>query len=97
MIVRVQGSGQYRLAESEVAALQDLDRRLVDAVHARDKLQVHQILDEMIALVQSKGQPVGVDELVASDTVLPHDTITVEEVHSLLQHESLIGAANPAG
>jgi hypothetical protein len=93
MIVRVQGSGQYRLADSDVDTLKAFDHKLVDAVHARDQVQVHQLLDEMIALVQGKGQPLDIDELVESETVLPHDTITVEEVQSLLQHESLVGTA----
>jgi hypothetical protein len=97
MIVRVQGSGQYRLSDSVMAALRDLDQKLVHAVNARDQIQVHQVLSDMIALVQSKGSPVGVDELVPSDTVLPHDAISVEEVQALLQHESLVGIGNPAG
>jgi PspA-Associated protein len=96
MIVRVQGSGQYRLAEGEVAALDDLDRRLVEAVRAQDGSRAHRILDDMISLVLSKGTPVGVDELVSSDTVLPHDTITLQEVETLLKHESLAGAAKSA-
>ncbi|MDB5056768.1 MAG: hypothetical protein JWO59_240 [Chloroflexi bacterium] len=97
MIVRVQGSGQYKLAQNDVDGLQALDRKLVEAVHAKDEIQVHQILDEMIALVQSKGIPLGAGELVSSDTVLPHDAISIEEVQSLLQHESLVGATQSAG
>jgi hypothetical protein len=96
MIVRVQGSGQYRLADSEVEALKGFDHQLVDAVHARDQILVHQLLDEMIALVQGKGQPLEIHELLESETVLPHDTITLEEVESLLLHESLVGTANAA-
>jgi hypothetical protein len=97
MIVRVQGSGQYRLAERDIAELQSIDHKLVDAVHAQDEVQVHALLDEMIDLVKTKGTPVGIDELVSSDTVLPHDTITVEEVQALLEHESLVGTAKTAG
>ena len=93
MIVRVQGSGQYRLAEPEVQALHTLDHQLVQAVHAKDEVQAHQLLSQMIALVQTKGSLVAEDELVASDTVLPPDTISVEEVEALLQHESLVGSA----
>ena len=92
MIVRVQGSGQYRLGEADVQALHELDHRLVVAVHAADEVQAHQVLGDMIALVQDKGSVVGDDELVASDTVLPHDSISVAEVGALLQHESLVGS-----
>jgi hypothetical protein len=93
MIVRVQGSGQYRLGEADVQALHELDHRLVGAVRAGDEVLAHQVLGEMIALVQGKGSVVGDDELVASDTVLPHDSISVAEVGALLQHESLVGSA----
>ncbi|MGH2390744.1 MAG: PspA-associated protein PspAA [Chloroflexota bacterium] len=89
----MQGSGQYRLADADVQTLHELDQRLVGAVHAGDEVLAHQVLGEMIALVQGKGSVVGDDELVASDTVLPHDSISVAEVGALLQHESLVGSA----
>lgn len=93
MIVRVQGSGQYRLDGPEEQALHGLDHQLVEAVHARDEQRVHQTLDAMIDLVQSKGVCLDDEELVASDAILPPDTLTLEEVQSLLQHESLVGQA----
>jgi len=94
MIVRVQGIGQYRLGDADVQALHALDHKLVEAVHAGDEVQAHQVLGDMIALVQDKGSVVGDDELVASDTVLPHDSISVAEVGALLRHESLVGSAS---
>jgi hypothetical protein len=97
MIVRVQGSGQYRLADSDVQALHGLDQKLVEAVHAHDDVMVHQLLSEMIALVQANGSPLGAEELLSSDTVLPPSTLSIEEVQALLQHESLVGTAHPAG
>ena len=96
MIVRVQGSGQYRLDEPEVQALHGLDHQLVTAVREHDEVRTHQILSQMIDLVQSRGDCVPDDELVSSGTVLPPDTLSLEEVQELLQHESLIGTAPPA-
>ena len=96
MIVRVQGSGQFRLGDRDVAALDHLDQDLLVAVQAKDEVRTHQLLDEMIALVRGGGEPIRADELLASDAVLPYDTITVEEVRTLLQHKSLAGAAQPA-
>lgn len=93
MIVRVQGSGQYRLTDTDVQALHALDHRLVEAVKARDEVRTHQVLAEMIALAQDKGSPVGDEELASSDTVLPFDSISVDEVGALLKHESLVGSA----
>jgi hypothetical protein len=90
MIVRVQGSGQYRLAQAEVDRLHQLDHQLVDAVHAHDEQRTHALLKQMIELVQTKGSAVGDDDLVTSDTILPHDTVTVEEVQALLHEEGLV-------
>ncbi len=96
MIVRVLGSGQYILSDSTEQSLHDLDRSLYSAVEARDDVGTHRLLDEMIALVRHKGTPVGLAELVASDAVLPHDTITIEEVQALLEGEDLVGSGHPA-
>lgn len=93
MIVRVQGSGQYRLTDTDVQVLHALDHQLVEAVKARDEVRTHQVLAEMIALAQDKGSPVGDAELASSDTVLPFDSISVDEVGALLKHESLVGSA----
>ena len=96
MIVRVQGSGQYKLSDSTEQSLHSLDRSLHAAVASKDEVQTHRLLDEMIALVQREGTPVGLDELVPSDAVLPHDTITIEEVQALLDRDDLVGSGNPA-
>lgn len=95
MIVRIQGSGQYRLGESEVEALEALDSQLVETVHARDEAGVHRLLHEMIVLVQSKGACIDDAELVPSDTILPPDTLTVEEVQALLHEEGLVSKGVP--
>ena len=96
MIVRVLGSGQYHLSDSTEQALHGLDRSLLTAVEARDDVGTHRLLDDMIVLVQREGTPVGLDELIPSDAVLPHDTITIEEVQALLEHEDLVGSSSPA-
>ncbi len=96
MIVRVLGSGQYRLSESTEQAVHDLDRSLLSAVEAKNDVRTHQLLEEMIALVQREGAPVGLDELVPSDAVLPHDTFTIEEFHALLGREDRAGLGSPA-
>ncbi|HVA91110.1 MAG TPA: hypothetical protein VNL71_14850 [Chloroflexota bacterium] len=93
MIIRVQGSGQFRLADTDMQALHALDHQLVEAVHNRDEVRTHQVLADMISLVQDKGSPVGDEELASSDTVLPFDSISVDEVGALLQNESLVGSA----
>jgi phage shock protein A len=95
-IVRVQGGGQYRLTQADFEALQQLDHQVADAVHANDDKTVHALLTQMVTLVQTRGSTVGADELVASATILPPATLTMEEVQVLMQDGSFLESA-PAG
>jgi phage shock protein A len=95
LIVRVQGSGQYRLAPADVDALHGLDQQLTQAMHAHDDQRFHAVLGQMITLVRTRGSAVGVDELVTSETMLPPDTLSLEDVQALLHDGSLIGAGQP--
>ncbi len=95
LVVRVQGSGQYRLAQPEIDDLQRLDQQLTDAVHAHDDQRVHAVLSQMIALVQTRGTSVDHAEVVASETILPPSTISIEEVQSLMHDDGLIEGNPP--
>jgi phage shock protein A len=90
LIVRVQGGGQYRLAQPEIDELHQLDHQLADAVQAHDDKGVHALLTQMVTLVQTRGASVGPEELVTSATILPPTTLTVEEVRALLHDGSLL-------
>ena len=96
LIVRVQGHGQYRLAQPEVDALQSLDHQLAEAVHAGNGPRVHELLGDVANLVQTRGKIVGPGELVASETILPPDTFTVDEVRALLHDDSLLEKVAPS-
>lgn len=95
LVVRVQGSGQYRLAQPEIDELQRLDQQLTEAVQAHDGQRVHALLGQMIALVQTRGRSVGPDEVVTSETVLPPDTISVEDVQALMHEDGLVEGNGP--
>jgi phage shock protein A len=95
LVVRVQGSGQYRLAQPEVDELQRLDQQLTEAVQAHDEQNVHALLGRMIALVQTRGSSVGGDEVVQSETILPPATVTVEEVQALMHEDGLVAGTAP--
>ncbi|GAC1433734.1 MAG: hypothetical protein NVSMB65_07710 [Chloroflexota bacterium] len=90
MIVRVQSLGQYRLDSGPIARLQDLDTQLVSAVGATTEEKVHELLGQIVALVRAQGRPVGLDELVPSDLVLPAPDATLEEVRAVLREDGLI-------
>ena len=96
-IVRVQGSGQYRLAQPEMEALRSLDRLLAEAVRAHDGPRFHALLSQMITMVRTQGSRLEPDEVVSSETILPPDTLTVEEAAALLHDDGLLdGPAMPA-
>jgi FtsZ-binding cell division protein ZapB len=95
LVVRVQGSGQYRLAQPEIDELQRLDQQLTEAVQARNEQRVHALLGQMIALVQTRGSAVGQGEVVQSETVLPPATVTLEEVQSLMHEDGLVEGTAP--
>ena len=90
MIVRILGEGQFRLPESAAATLNVIDERLEAAVAARDEIAFATELDALVEAVRSHGTPVGDDELVPSDAVVPDPDTTLHEARSLLSEEGLI-------
>jgi phage shock protein A len=96
MVVRVQGRGQYRLAQPEVDELHRLDNQLVAAVQSRNEQLVHQLLGQMIDLARTRGSVVLPNEVVPSDATLPPSTITIDEVRTLMHDDGLIEGAGQA-
>jgi hypothetical protein len=90
MIVRVQGEGQYRLSTEAVAGLNAIDVELLQAIHNKDQVAVPALLEKMIGFVHSEGQPLGYDEIVPSDTILPPDSLSYDEIVGLLQEDGLV-------
>jgi hypothetical protein len=90
MIIRVQGSGQYRLVDRAIEGLNALDGQLQEAVTAHNEQAVTSLLYKMIAFVQTEGVPVDHDEVVPSDAILPPDNLTYEEIVATLKEDGLI-------
>jgi hypothetical protein len=90
MIVRVQGSGQYRLEDGSVTGLNQLDSELLKAVERRDQQEVTSLLYRMIAYVQTEGMPIPPDEIVPSDAILPPDNLTYDEISIILKEDGLV-------
>ena len=61
--------------------------------NAHDGQRFHELLIQMITLVQERGSSVGLDELVTSETLLPPDTLSMEEAEALLHDDSLLAGA----
>ena len=91
MIVRLMGGGgQYKVDDSLLDRLNELDEQAVAALERGDEEALDARLDEMADLVQSKGEPLPEDDLTASDIVIPPSDLTLEETRRLLSEDGLI-------
>ncbi|MGD0982588.1 MAG: hypothetical protein ABSA65_02080 [Acidimicrobiales bacterium] len=87
MIVRILGEGQYELQESQVAALEELDKKLVAALDANDEPTFRDALTRLVQTVRAEGKPVPADRFVPSGLTLPHETASLAELRELLASE----------
>jgi len=90
MIIRVQGSGQYRLADAALDGLNRLDNDLQAAVNRHDEQAVTSLLYSMIAYVEKEGSPMDSDEILPSDAILPPGDLTYAEITTTLKQDGLI-------
>ncbi len=90
MIVRISNEGQYEIAESELAALNELDNDAVAACNTADEQHFREAFARLLALVREQGQPVGDDELVGSDIILPPADVSLEEAKQTFRGDGLI-------
>jgi hypothetical protein len=90
MVIRVQGSGQYRLGDDALRGLNAIDSELQDAVSRRDEPAVTAVLYRMIAYVQTEGTPIVPGEVVPSDVILPPDNLTYDEILASFKGNGLI-------
>ena len=90
MIVRLMGEGQYRIDESLLQRLNELDDRATAAADRDDEAALDEALDEMFELVKREGTPLGEDELHPSDILIPPSDLTLEETRILFSEDGLI-------
>jgi hypothetical protein len=91
VIVRLMGGdGQYRVDDSLLERLNELDEQAVAALERNDEPELDARLDEMAELVRSQGEQLAEDDLSASDIVIPPSDLTLEETRRLLSDEGLI-------
>lgn len=90
MIVRILESGQFRLDDSQIGRLNELDNAVAAAVSAGDEHAFTSSFGALIEFVRSAGSPVGDDELVTSDHVLPHAETTLAEAREAFAGEGAI-------
>ena len=84
MIVRIQGSGQYRLDGAAKSELASIDARLVAALERGAADEAHTLLGQAVSLVQTRGVALPNDALSPSDLILPPADASPEEINTLL-------------
>ena len=89
LIIRLSGQGQYELPADEtlLVELNKLDNEIV-ALLAQAESEVRKLLEKMAAPVKARGAVV--DDVVASDLILPPTDLTLVEAAALFQGEGLI-------
>ena len=90
MIVRISSEGQFRLPDGDAERLNGLDNEAVAAVEAGDEPKFRELFEQMLALVQSDGEPLPDDELVESDVILPPRDVTFDEAAGEFTGDGLI-------
>lgn len=90
MIVRLAGEAQYKMSETHLGPLNELDNRAVDAVEAGDEEGFRRLLNEMAVLVRAHGQELPDDDLSSSDVIIPPLDTSLEEASRDFSGEGLI-------
>ena len=80
MIVRIQGSGQYRLDDAAQSELASIDARLVAALERGAADEAHTLLGQAVSLVQTHGAALPDDALSPSDLILPPADASLDEI-----------------
>jgi hypothetical protein len=90
VIVRLLGEGQFRVDDSLLAQLNELDRQVEQAVETGDERALWTGLQALADVVRENGKQLADDDLLPSDAIIPPEDLSLEEAKELLQDEGFI-------
>jgi hypothetical protein len=90
VIVRLLGEGQFRVDDSLLGRLNELDAEVEKAVAAGDERALWTGLQALADAVREHGVKLADDDLSPSDAVIPPEDLSLEEAQELLQNEGFI-------
>jgi hypothetical protein len=90
MIVRISGEGQFDLADSESARLNELEEVAIAAANQGKEEEFRSALTALLDHVRAAGKPVPDDELEGSDVILPPADTSLAEAAAEFTGEGLI-------
>jgi hypothetical protein len=90
VIVRLLGEGQFRVDDSLIGRLNELDAEVEQALAAGDERALWSGLQALADAVREHGVKLADDDLSPSDAVIPPEDLSLEEAQELLQNEGFI-------
>ncbi len=90
MIVRISGEGQFRLADSESARLNELEAAVVGAIEQGREADYPAAYAALLDYVRSNGEELSDEDLEGSDVILPPSDTTFAEAGADFTGEGLI-------
>jgi hypothetical protein len=90
MIVRLLGEGQFRVDDSLLGRLNELDAEVEKAVADGDERALWTGLQALADAVREHGEKLADEDLSPSDAVIPPEDLSLEEARELLQDEGFI-------
>jgi hypothetical protein len=90
VIVRLLGEGQFKVDDSLIARLNELDDEVGKAVADGDERALWTGLQALADTVRENGVKLADEDLTPSDAVIPPEDLSLEEAQELLQGEGFI-------
>jgi hypothetical protein len=90
VIVRLLGEGQFRVDDSLLSRLNELDAQVEQAVEAGDERALWAGLQALADAVRENGEKLADEDLSPSDAVIPPEDLSLDEAKELLQDEGFI-------
>jgi hypothetical protein len=90
VIVRLLGEGQFRVDDSLIGRLNELDDEVERAVAAEDERALWTGLQALADAVREHGVKLADDDLSPSDAIIPPEDLSLEEAQELLQDDGFI-------
>jgi hypothetical protein len=90
VIVRLLGEGQFRVDDSLLTRLNELDDAVAKAVEDSDERALWTGLQALADAVRENGVKLAEDDLSPSDAIIPPEDLSLEEAKELLRDEGFI-------
>jgi hypothetical protein len=90
VIVRLLGEGQFRVDDSLISRLNELDAEVSRAVADGDERALWTGLQALADAVRDGGEKLADEDLRPSDAIIPPEDLSLEEAQELLVNEGFI-------